>query len=93
VKNPAYSAPERGDDHKMASRLWFRALLWQAFPSRSEAELAEKAGAVLGKSTRQVQNWLRLEHDAGLSVVTAVMAIAGAEVVFGRIAPRRGGPE
>jgi hypothetical protein len=96
MKNPAFSsgragAGARGDDHKSASRRWFRALLWRAFPSPSEGDLADKAARVLDVSPRQVTNWLRCEHDAGLSYVTAVMAVAGAEVVFGQIAPRRDG--
>lgn len=91
MKNPAQSSSARAGDHKSASRLWFRALLWRAFPSPSERELADKAARVLDVSPRQVQNWLRCENDAGLSYVTAVMAIAGAEVVFGRIAPRATG--
>lgn len=80
--------PRRADDHKSASRRWFAALLWRAFPSPSEGDLADKAARVLDVSPRQVRNWLRCENDAGVSYVTAVMAIAGAEVVFGRIAPR-----
>jgi hypothetical protein len=93
VKYPAHSSSARADDHKTASRRWFRDLLWRAFPSPSEGDLAIKAARVLDVSPRQVQNWLRCEHDAGLSYVTAVMAIAGAEVVFGQIATRRRGPE
>jgi hypothetical protein len=30
-----------------------------------------------------VRNWLRCEHDASLRYVTAVMVIAGAEIVLG----------
>lgn len=69
----------------MAKRAWFRDLLWLAFPSDSENELAQKAARVLDRSPRQVNNWLRLEHDARLRDVLTVMAIAGAEVVIGRI--------
>jgi hypothetical protein len=83
MKNPANSA-----DHATASRRWFAALLWRAFPSRSEGDLAVKAARVLDVSPRQVRNWLRCEHDASLRYVTAVMAIAGAEVVFGLVEGR-----
>lgn len=85
MKNPAYSAV----DHATASRRWFAGLLWRAFPSASEHELSHKAARVLDVSPRQVVNWLRCEHDASLRYVTAVMAIAGAEVVLGRVEGRR----
>jgi len=75
-------------DHASASRRWFRNLLYKAFPSPSDCDLADKAARVLDVSPRQVRNWLREENDASLRYVTAVMAIAGAEVVFGKIAPR-----
>jgi hypothetical protein len=84
VKNPAYS----DRDHACASRRWFAALLWRAFPAPSEADLALKAARVLDVSPRQVKNWLRCEHDASLRYVTAVLAIAGGEVIFGRIEGR-----
>jgi hypothetical protein len=79
MKNPANSLP--GD--AAASRRWFAGLLWRAFPSPSEHELAVKAARVLDVSPRQVRNWLRCEHDASLRYVTAVMVIAGAEIVLG----------
>lgn len=79
VKNPAHSTDPR------ASRRWFRDLLWRAFPARSERELAEKAAPVLGVSHRQVINWLREEHDPKLRYIMAVLALAGAEIVFTRI--------
>jgi hypothetical protein len=72
-----------------ASRRWFRDLLWRAFPSRSEGELSAKAAPVLNVSPRQVRNWLREDNDASLRHVTAVMAIAGAEVLFTRIEGRK----
>lgn len=72
-----------------ASRRWFRNMLWRAFPSPSEHDLANKAANVLGVSPRQVKNWLREDNDASLRYVTAVLAIAGAEVVFGQIEARR----
>ncbi|MGP3699213.1 hypothetical protein [Rhodobacter sp. NSM] len=76
-------------DHAGASRRWFRNMLWRAFPSASEHELAHKAARVLGVSPRQVKNWLREEHDASLRYVTAVLMIAGGEVVFSRIEGQR----
>lgn len=79
VKNPAYSTDPR------ANRRWFRDLLWRAFPAQSERELADKASAVLDVSHRQVINWLREEHDPKLRYIMAVLAIAGAEIVFSRI--------
>lgn len=83
LKNLANSTDPR------ASRRWFRNMLWRALPSPSEHDLALKAANVLGVSPRQVRNWLREEHDASLRYVTAVLAIAGAEIVFGRIEGRR----
>ncbi len=72
-------------DHAKSSRRWFRNLLWRAFPSPSEHDLALRAASVLDVSPRQVKNWLREENDASLRYVTAVLMIAGAEVVFAKI--------
>lgn len=83
MKNPAHSTDPA------AARRWFRNLLWRAFPAPSERDLANRAARVLDVSPRQVINWLREEHDASLRYVMAVMAIAGAEVVFGRIEGRK----
>lgn len=69
----------------LVKRKWFRDLLWIAFPSASEHELARTAARALNRSPRQVNNWLQLEHDPRLRDVLAVMAIAGAEVVISRI--------
>lgn len=79
VKNPAQT------NDPCANRRWFRDMLWRAFPSASERELAEKAAPVLGVSERQVSNWLRMEHDPKLRFVLAVLGLAGAEIVFSRI--------
>jgi acyl-CoA synthetase (AMP-forming)/AMP-acid ligase II len=76
-------------DHRTASRRWFASLLWRAFPAASEHDLSLDAARVLGVSPRQVRNWLRCDHDAGLSTVLAVLAIAGAEIVFDRMEARR----
>lgn len=80
MKNLAGSA-----SNPVAARRWFRNLLWRAFPSPSENDLAIKAAMVLDVSPRQVKNWLREENDASLRYVTAVLAIAGAEIIFGKI--------
>jgi len=69
-------------DRNTAYRMWFRDMLWRAFPADSDAARAEKAARVLDVSDRQVRNWLRCEHDPKLRYVMAVIAIAGAEVVF-----------
>lgn len=82
VKNPAQTASET----KKTARCVFARMLWTAFPSSSERDLARRAAQVLGVSERQVINWLRCDHDASVSVVFAVMAIAGAEIVFARAA-------
>lgn len=70
-------------DHERASRRWFAGLLWAAFPSPSEHELARRAARVLGVSERQVRNWLRCDNDASLKYVTAVALIAGVEFGLG----------
>lgn len=84
VKNLAHSEA----DHVSASRRAFAALLWRAFPSPSEADLANKAARVLEVSPRQVKNWLRCENSAAWHYVAAVMTIAGAEIVFRKIEGR-----
>ncbi|OJH45169.1 hypothetical protein [Paracoccus sp. SM22M-07] len=71
-----------------AARRWFSNLLWRAFPSNSENELAQRAATVLDVSPRQVKNWLREDNDASLRYVMAVMALAGAEVIFAKIEGR-----
>ena len=81
VKNPARFE----SDQVRSSRKWFAALLWQAFPSPSERDVAHKAAAVLDCSPRQVTNWLRCEHSAAWHYVSAVMMIAGVEVVLRRV--------
>ncbi|MFV0386527.1 hypothetical protein [Paracoccus sp. (in: a-proteobacteria)] len=83
MKNLAHSS-----DPGLA-RKWFRVLLWRAFPAVSERELSVRAAVVLDVSPRQVINWLREENDASLRYVAAVMAIAGAEIVFKGIEGRK----
>jgi hypothetical protein len=76
-------APEAAD------RAWFAALLWRAFPSASENELSERAGPVLGLSPRQVRNLLQCKHDASWPVMLKALTIAGGEVVFRAMDPRK----
>jgi hypothetical protein len=76
-------------EHRAKSRRWFRDLLWYAFPSDSENSLAEKAAPVVGVSERQIRNWLGCHNDAALSHVLAVLAVAGAEVIFTKIEGRK----
>lgn len=85
MKNLTNSA----QDHETASRRWFAALLWKAFPSPSEHEIALKAARVLDVSPRQVQNWLRCNNDASLKYVTAVALIAGVEFGLSGFGGRR----
>ena len=84
MKNPARTA---GLDRP---RDWVRDLLWQAFPARSEREVATRASRALGVSRRQVQNWMRCENDASLRHVAAVLVICGAEAILSRIGGGRG---
>lgn len=69
-------------DNISSSRKAFANMLWRAFPSPSEHELANKAARVLDVSPRQVTNWLRCENSAAIQYFFAVAAIAGAEIVF-----------
>lgn len=83
MKNPA----KNGIDQVSASRKLFANLLWRAFPAPSAHDLAIRAAPVLDVSPRQIRNWLACEHSAAWHYVAAVMAIAGAELVFHRIDP------
>ncbi len=67
-------------DHRDQSREWFARMLWRAFPSSSERQLAERAAKVLGCNWRTVINWLRCENDAGVRYVTAVCKMAGVDL-------------
>lgn len=83
-----------GVSREDAERAWFASLLWRAFPNaRSENDLAQSAAKVLTRkkapvSPRQVRNWLRGESCAKLPHVMAVLAVAGAEIVFTKIEGR-----
>ena len=76
------------DDVKVARRA-FAGLLWLAFPSPSENELAEKAGRVLDVSPRQVKNWLRCQNSAAIHYLFAIVAIAGAEAALKALEGRK----
>ena len=65
-----------------SSRKAFAALLWRAFPSPSEHDLARKASHFLEVSERQVKNWLHCDHSAPIQHFFAVAAIAGAEIIL-----------
>jgi hypothetical protein len=62
-------------------------LLWAAFLSRSENELAEKASRYLGVTERTVRNYLRRTHEAKLRHAIMLGALVGYErflgIVFG----------
>lgn len=70
------------NDNVSSSRKAFANMLWRAFPSPSEHELANKAARVLDVSPRQVTNWLRCDNSAAIQYFFAVAVIAGAEIVF-----------
>uniref|UniRef100_A4WTC0 Uncharacterized protein n=1 Tax=Cereibacter sphaeroides (strain ATCC 17025 / ATH 2.4.3) TaxID=349102 RepID=A4WTC0_CERS5 len=78
----------QNDIQAKASRKRFARMLWRAFPSDSERDLAATAAPVLGVSERQVRNWLQCEHDAAARHVFAVMAIACGEEIFSIIEGR-----
>ncbi len=82
-KNPA-----QNDIQAKASRKRFAKLLWRAFPSASERDLAAVAAPVLGVSERQVRHWLRCEHDAASRHLFALLAIACGEEIFSIIEGR-----
>lgn len=79
---PSKNLAENSNDHVLASRKWFAALLWKAFPARSEHEICTRAALALDVSPRQVKNWLRCENSAAMHYVVAVMMIAGFEIGF-----------
>jgi len=81
MKHPSET---RGPPEAAPARRWFAALLWRAFPGRSENEVAERAALALGVTARQARNWLRCEHDASLRHVCAVMMLAGFELAMER---------
>lgn len=85
---PLKNFAESGLDHKLSARRTFAALLWKAFPGPSENDVAEKAARVLDVTPRQVRNWLRCENSAAWHYVSAVMLIAGAEIVFQKVEAR-----
>lgn len=69
-------------DQQRAAREWAANLLWVSFPSNNEAELARRAAPVLDVSERTVINYLRCASDCPWRVVSLLLIVAGAEVVF-----------
>lgn len=67
---------------KEKRRRWFADLLWRTFPGASMREKAQRAAPVLDLSPRQIENLMKMEHDAKLPTVLAVLALAGAECIF-----------
>lgn len=63
-------------------RRWFANLMWKAFPGASIRENALRAAPALDLTPRQCENLMKMEHDAKLGTVLAVLAIAGAENIF-----------
>lgn len=63
-------------------RRWFADLLWRTFPGASMREKAQRAAPVLDLSPRQIENLMKMEHDAKLPTVLAVLTLAGAERIF-----------
>jgi hypothetical protein len=62
-------------------------LLWLAFPSRSEAELSERACLYLGVTDRTIRNWLAGTHSPKWPTVCLIAGLVGYEtflsIVFG----------
>lgn len=67
---------------KEKRRRWFADLIWRTFPGSSMREKAQRAAPVLDLTPRQIENLMRMEHDAKLPTVLAVLALAGAENIF-----------
>ena len=90
-RNAALNYPSQSNVHAAAAnpRRWFAELLWRAFPSRSERDLAATAAPVLDISERQVRNYLRELHDPSLTITLKVLAIAGAEIACAIMEGRR----
>jgi len=83
--NAGWKNLSKSRDPHAAAREWFADLLWVAFPGATENEVMKQASRALCCSERQVANWLRCRNDAAVSVVTKVLMVAGAEVVFKKI--------
>jgi hypothetical protein len=66
-------------------RRLFSRMLWQAFPSHSEHEVAEKAAPILGLSERHVRRLLQCDHSAKIEHFLAVAAIVGFEAVLSMV--------
>lgn len=80
VKFPSETARSLGDwltSHR-GRELWAE-LLKNAFPGRSENEIAEAAAPILDVTPRTVRNWLRGVHEPKIKHVVAVMLLVGLE--------------
>lgn len=86
VKNPSESNHSWLDSDEMRER--FARMLWLAFPSPSENDLAQRAGPVLGVHPRTIKNYLRCTHEAGMGKFLIVAGIIGFEttvtMIYGR---------
>ena len=76
---------------KKKRRRWFAGLLWKAFPGGSMREKAIAAAPVLDLTPRQIENLMKMEHDAKLPQILAVLAIVGSDNIFDIIARREDG--
>lgn len=59
------------------SRARFAEALREAFPGHGDAEIARMAAPILGRSDRQIRNWLSCESSPVIEDVYAVCAILG----------------
>ena len=84
-KFPAQSAvPEEAQ-----RRRWFSNLMWNTFPGKSIRDKAERAAPVLNLSVKQCENLMKMDHDAKLGTILAVLSLAGAENIFDIIGGRK----
>ncbi len=59
------------------SRRRFAGAIQEAFPGHSDAEVARRAAPVLGRSERQIKNWLDCTSSPAIEDVYTVCAILG----------------
>lgn len=65
-------------DARSGDSLYVR-LLWMAFPSRSARALAQRAGPVLNKTPRQIENQLAGISDGKAADLAKLIVIVGVE--------------
>jgi hypothetical protein len=65
-------------NHKKLCRL-----LWLAFPSRSEAELSERASLYLGVTDRTIRNYLAGTHRPKWDTICLIAGLVGWEAFLG----------